>query len=118
MFYELEEREKKFELHYQTVFGHVIKNTLWGEEFLQATIKHLEQYNNKIIKVVDQSGTVEEVNRVCRALTTCPHCGSTNIEKEDEHYSEDLTCLHSELFCTACDFEYTAVYEVVGVQNR
>tara|TARA_B100000900_G_C20357237_1_gene624797 strand:- start:245 stop:601 length:357 start_codon:yes stop_codon:yes gene_type:complete len=118
MFYELEEREKKFELHYETVFGDVIKNTLWGEQFLQRTIKLLEEYNNKIVKVVDLSGKVEEIARVCRALTTCPQCGCTNVETEDEQYADDLTSLHSNLFCTSCDFEYTAVYEIKGIQGR
>ena len=118
MFYELEEREKKFELHYETVFGDVIKNVVWGESFLQKTIKGLEVYNNKIIKVVDLSNSVGEIKRVCRALTVCPQCGCTNIEKEDEQYTDDLTCLHSHLFCTSCDFEYTAVYEIQGIQGR
>lgn len=118
MFYELEEREKRFELHYKTVFGDVIKNTIWGEEFLQRTIKILEAHHNKIVKVVDISGGIGDVNRVCRALTVCPHCGSTNIEKEEDRYSDDLTRLHSDLFCTACDFEYTAVYEIQGIQGR
>ncbi len=116
MSYQIEERQKRYAVYHQGADGYTVVDEVWGDDFRDQTVAHLESKNRNVIKVVER--TIDEQSLIHRALTTCPKCGCDNIETDGERYCAGLTLFHSQLFCTSCDFEYTVVYQIKSIQRR
>ena len=115
MFYELERNQTKFKIEYRNVFGDRNKMFMHGRVMLGNVLSMLKDCHNTILSVTEVQETDEDKAR--KAMSKCPSCGGYHIETDENGFSEDLVQFHTALYCTSCDYSYTAVYELKGVQG-
>ena len=60
---------------------------------------------------------VTDEDKARKAMSKCPSCGGHHIQTDESGFSDDLAEFHAALYCTSCDYSYTAVYGLKGIMK-